>query len=114
MTLDSVADAAGGNVPGPLDHARDAPTALPSPAPLAAERRVAAVRPEHELVAVVGGVDDDGVVGLAQVLDLLQDGTDMLVVLEHAGAHDVFFGATLIHCHLHVLRIGMRPDVDGC
>ena len=39
----------------------------------ALERRHAAVRPGEHLGAVVGGEDDDGVVGLADVVEVLQD-----------------------------------------
>jgi hypothetical protein len=35
----------------------------------------------------------------------------MLVVLDHLGANDILLGAPLIHCHLHVLFLRMRPDV---
>ncbi|MND76385.1 hypothetical protein D3C80_680320 [compost metagenome] len=51
---------------------------------LAQERRGAAVRPGDLLRTVVGGVDDDGVVGDAEVIQLLQQFADVVVVLDHA------------------------------
>ena len=79
---------------------------------LAAERRVAAVRPQHQLVAVVRGVDDDGVVGDAHVVELLEQRADLLVVLDHLGADDVFLAAAFVHRLLDVLLRRVRMDVD--
>jgi hypothetical protein len=37
----------------------------------------------------------------------------VLVVLDHARAHDVLFRASFVDGLLDVLLLGMRPDVDG-
>src|SRR5215469_10612841 len=113
MALDTVGDAAWRNVAGPLDHAGYTDSAFPGGSLLAAEGGISAIRPEHELVAVVGGVDHDSVVIHTHIFQLLQNRSDLLVVLEHARANNVFFGASLVHSHLHVLGIGVGPDVDG-
>ncbi len=112
MALDAVDFAPGRDVPGPADQAGHPQAAFPGGPLLAAERRVPAVRVKDELVAVVGAVDDDGVFGDPQVLDLLENRADLLVVLEHPGPHHVLLGASLVHRHLEKLRVGMRPDVD--
>ena len=54
----------------------------------ALERGDAAVREGFGLGAVVGGEDDDGVVGLAHLLDLLKNEADIVVHLLHAGFVD--------------------------
>ena len=55
------------------------------------------------LGAVVGGEDDDGVVGLAHLLDLLKNEADVVVHLLHAGFVDApVLAAGLTH-HRHVL-----------
>ena len=113
MALDAVGDRVRRNLARPADEAGHAHAAFPGRALLAAERRVAAVGPHHQLVAVVGRVDDDRVVGDAEVLELLQQHADLLVVLDHLGADHVFFGAALVDGHLHVLLLRVRPDVDG-
>src|SRR5262249_13697074 len=67
------------------------------------ERRYAAVRVGDVLGAVVGGEDDDGVVGLAHVLELFEDIADVVVHLLHAGFIDApVLAAGLTH-HRHVL-----------
>ena len=55
----------------PADDRRDAEAALVDRALGGPERRHAAVRPGEDLGAVVGGEDDDRVVGLADVLEVL-------------------------------------------
>jgi hypothetical protein len=57
------------------DHGH-AEAALKGRALLAAERRVAAVRPGEGFGTVVAGKDHDGVVGDAEIVDLLEDGAD--------------------------------------
>src|SRR5262249_5594807 len=112
MALDTVADTAGLDVSGPSNQARNAHSTFPGAALFSAERRVASVGPEQEFVGVVGGVTSNRVVGDAEVIELLQDGADMLVVLNHAGAHHIFLSATFIHRHLHILWIWVRPNVN--
>src|SRR5262249_43503146 len=94
----------------PADHHRGAVAAFPSLAFLALERRDARVREAARLGAVVGGEDDDGVVGLAHVLDLLQDEADVVVHLLHAG----FVGAPVLAAPLtqHGLVLGRQHGYD--
>ena len=66
--------------PGQRISARHAERAFPVGRLLALERRRAAVGPGHDLGAVVGRVDDDGVVGDAEVVELLQQLADLAVV----------------------------------
>ena len=57
---------------GPAHEARNAPSAFPVRVLLAAERRVGAIGPGVVLGAVVGGIHDDGVVGDAQFIELVE------------------------------------------
>ena len=76
----------------PAHHHRDAEAAFPGRALLAVERRHGAVRPQRDLGAVVGGVDDDGVVGDAEVVELLEQLADHAVMLDHAVGVDALAG----------------------
>ncbi len=69
---------------GPLDEGRHAEAALPGRSLLAVEGDGAAVGPGEGLGAVVGGVEDDGVVVDAELLELGEDTADVVIVLEHA------------------------------
>ena len=80
---------------GPADHRRDAIAAFPIRVLLAAERRRAAVRPGESLGAVVGGVDDDRIVGDAEIVELLQKLADLPVMLDHAVRIDAEPGLAL-------------------
>ena len=82
---DAVLDRARLDVARPADDARRAEAAFIHGALGALERRHAAVGPGEHLGAIVGGEDDDGVVGLADVLEMLQEGADAVVHLRHAG-----------------------------
>ena len=113
VALEAVEFRSGRDMAGPLDEHGHAETAFPRGPLLAAERRITGIGPHHHLVAVVGGVDDDGVVVDAQVFELLQEHADLLVMLEHLGAGDVGFGAAFVHGHLDILLRRMRPDMDG-
>ncbi len=73
-----------------------------------AEGSAAAVRPGHQLSAVVGGVDHDGVIRDAQVVELLEQPPDHAVVLDHAVGFQSKPGLTV------GLRLEMRPDVHSC
>ena len=75
---------AGLDMAGPAHHRRDAEGALPVRVLLRAEGRGGGVGPGELVRAVVGGVDDDGVVGDAHVVERLQQLADMAVVLDHA------------------------------
>ena len=68
----------------PADHARHPERALPVGVLLAAERGHGAVRPGVHVRAVVGRVEDDGVVGDLQVVERLEQLADVPVVLDHA------------------------------
>ncbi len=65
-------------MPGPFDEQRHAKATFPGCALFAAEGSIAAVGPHHELVAVVGGVDNDGVVGDAELIELLEDARQLV------------------------------------
>ena len=93
--------------PGQRTIERHAEAALPGRALLAVERRDAAVRPGHRLGAVVGAVDDDGVVGDAEVVELLQQRADHVVVLHHAVGIEADAGAAV------GLLLQMGPDVHA-
>ena len=89
----------------PADDGRHAIAAFPVAVLLAAERRRAAVRPGERLGAVVGRVDDDGVVGDAEIVELLQKLADLPVVLDHAVGIGAQAGLALR------LRLEMGEDV---
>src|SRR5262249_14636260 len=89
---------------GPPDHHRGAHAALPGAQLAALERRNAAVREGDRLGAVVGGEHDDGVVGLAHVVELLEHDANVVVHLLHAGFVDAPVLASTLADHLLVLR----------
>ncbi|MNQ93271.1 hypothetical protein D3C85_1087290 [compost metagenome] len=68
---------------GPFHQQWHAVPALVGGALLPIERRGSAIRPTNLLRAIVGGVDDDGVVGDAQVIEFFQQLTNLAVVLDH-------------------------------
>ncbi len=92
---------------GPADRARHAPAALAVGVLLAAERRRAAIGPAHDLGAVVGRVHDDGVVGDAQLVELVEQLADVPVVLHHAIGIDAQPGLALR------LLLQVREDVHA-
>ena len=67
----------------PADHRRHPVGAFPVRVLLAAERRHRAVRPAVHVRTVVGAVHDEGVVRDAQIVQRLEDRTDILVVVDH-------------------------------
>ena len=67
----------------PAHESRHAPAAFPVGVLLGPERRDAGIRPAVVVDAVVGGVHDDGVVGDAQFVELVQHLADALVVGDH-------------------------------
>ena len=89
-----VGDRAGLDLARPADQARHAEGAFPVGVLLRAERRHRAVRPGVHVRAVVGGVDNDRVVGDAHVIERLEQRADRFVVLDHAV--DVFAVAVLV------------------
>src|SRR5262249_28420089 len=82
---DTILHRAGFDLARPTNDAGSTETTLVG-SPLGAfERRHAAVRPSEDLSTVVGCEDHDGVVGLADIVQVLHDGTDGIVELLHAG-----------------------------
>ena len=75
------------------------------------ERRLTAIGPGEDFGAVVGGEHDDGVLVLADVLQLLHHEADIIVQLRHAG----FFFRPSILCvpHRLILRREVRDDVHA-
>ncbi len=69
---DVVGDRAGGDVTGPADHLGHAEGTLPVGVLLAAERGGRSVGPGVGVRAVVGGVDDDRVVGEAELVEQVE------------------------------------------
>src|SRR5215475_8961379 len=108
---DSVLDAAR------LDHARPANDRRHAEAALANgtlgvfERRHAAIRPGEYLRTVVRGEDDDGVVGLADVVEMLQQCADAVIQLCHAGFLKTEVRLAVLH--RAVLLRQERPDVHA-
>ncbi|MNP02628.1 hypothetical protein D3C76_944860 [compost metagenome] len=68
----------------PANDGRNAKTTFPVSVLLAAKRCDARIRPLVEVHAVVGGVNDNGIVGDAQIIEFFQQLTHMTIVLEHA------------------------------
>ena len=62
---------------GPADERRHAEGAFPASGLLALKRRRATIGPGEDFGAVVAGVNDDGVVGDAEVVELLEKLADM-------------------------------------
>ena len=69
---------------GPTHQGRHPVAAFPVGVLLAPEWRRATVRPSECLGAVVGRVDDDRVVGDAEVVELLQELPNLTIMLHHA------------------------------
>src|SRR5262249_39038309 len=78
-----VVDGAGLDDAGPTDEHGHSVAALPVSGFFAAVRSAAAIGPGHHFRTVVGGVDNDGVVGDAEFIELVQELADMPVVLNH-------------------------------
>ena len=68
----------------PANHRRDAEGSFPVRVFLAPERRHGAVRPRVHVRAVVGRVNEECVVGDAEIVDGFQNLSDIVIVLEHA------------------------------
>ena len=95
----------------PADDARHAEAAFADRALGVLERRHAAIRPGEHLGAVVGGEDDDGVVGFADVVEVLEQGADAVIDLRHAGFFETVVGLAVLH--RAVLLGEERPDVHA-
>ena len=84
MREDLVTHGAGLDHARPADNARDAPAALPVGVLFTPERGRPAIRPAQFLRAIVGRVHDDRVVGDPEIVELLEEYSDVAVVLYHA------------------------------
>ena len=102
-----VVDGAGLDRAGPANDHRHAVAAFPVGCLLAAERRLPPSGQVHDLGAIVGGEDDDGVVGDAEVVELLEQLTDIAVELHHAIRIEPVAGLALRR------RLQMRPHVHA-
>src|SRR3954453_11556319 len=103
---DAVEDLARGDPPLPADSERRPEPAFPPQPLLAPERRGPTVGPAELLRAVVGGEDDHGVVGDAQIVELIQKLSDDPVELGHAVGVDAESGLVLpslrkVRPHVH-------------
>jgi hypothetical protein len=65
-------------------HQRHAKRAFPIGVLLAAERRHGAVRPGVHVRAIVGRIHDEGVVGDAELIEIIERLADILVVVDHS------------------------------
>ena len=108
MGDDVVVDRAGLNDTRPAHDQWDAEPAFPGRALLTEEGRRSAVRPSEFFRAVVGGVDDNGIVSDAEVVELFQHLADRLVVLDHAIGIEANSGLSFR------LLLEMGPDVHAC
>ena len=80
MSLDTVARF---DMTRPAHHGRYAVGAFPVGVLFAAERRHAGIGPGVHMRTIVGAVHDDGVVGDAQLVDLVEHGADVFVMVDH-------------------------------
>ena len=101
----------------PADHRRHAEGAFPVRVLLAAERRRRGVRPGELVGAVVGAVDDDGVVGDLEIVERLQELPDVPIMLEHPiGVFVAGHAALAAHRRAHVGEDvharGVHPDEE--
>ena len=92
---------------GPAHGGGHAETAFPGGRLFAVERGGAAVRPGEDLGAVVGAVDDDGVVGDVQLVEQIEQLADMAVMLDHAVRVETVTGLAL------GLRLEVGEDVHA-
>ena len=109
MAHEFVGDRAGLDHARPANQARHAERAFPVGVLLRAEPGHGAVRPGVHVRAVVAGVDDDGVVGDAHVVEGLEQAADGIVVFDHAV--DVFAVAVRVAAAMFVPH--MRAQVHA-
>jgi hypothetical protein len=81
---------------GPTDEGRHAIGAFPVRILFAAERRGACIRPRIVMRSIVGRVEHDGVVGDAEIVDLLEQQPDVNVMLNHAVAVLILAGLAAV------------------
>ena len=120
MVLDDlVGDHTGGDLPGPADHLRHPEGAFPTGVLLAAEWGGRPVGPGIGVWAIVGAVDDDGVLGDTQIIECIKHLSDVSVVVDHGVvipglpapglAHALRFG---VGEQMHVGEV--QPDEKRC
>src|SRR6202795_4359861 len=107
MRGDFVNHGAGLGHPRPADDAWHAIAAFPVRVLLVTERRSTTVGPGETFRAVVSGIHDDRVVGDAQLVALLEQLSDLRVVLDHAIGVDPEASNALR------FRLKVRPDMHA-
>ena len=100
-----------GNVARPANQRRDAVATFPIGVLLTTERSCAAIRPGEYLGPIIGRVDDDGVVGYSQIVQLFQKLPDLAVMLDHAVGIDAEAGDAL-DSGLRRVQICMRLELN--
>src|SRR6185436_20070615 len=93
--------------PRPADGAWHAVGAFPVARFLVAEWRRAPIRPRELLRTIVRGIHHNGILIEPQLLELIEQLTDVAVVLNHAVGIDAETGLAL------TLRLEPRPDVHA-
>ena len=102
-----VGDRAGLDLARPAHQQRHAEGAFPVGVLLAAERRHAAVGPGVHVRPVVGRVHDEGVVGDAELVEIVEHLADILVVIDHR----VVIGRLPAARLAEALRLGVGEQV---
>ena len=100
------------NLAGPSDHHRNAESAFPSRVLLTPEGKHAAIRPSHKFGAIVRGVHDNCVVRDAQLVQLVEQLSDVTVMLRHTIRIDTLSGYALCFIRQmgpHVHPRGVKP-----
>src|SRR6516165_8969775 len=100
-------------MPGPANDRRYAETAFKAGTLRASEWGHSAVRPREHFSSVISGEDDDGIVGLADVLQMLQDFADAVVHLCHAGFFQTVIGLEIHHRLILGWNIGEDVHAGG-
>ncbi len=119
--LDAIEFPASRNMAGPADHHRNAYTALKGCHLFTAEGCGAAVELGTVLGAVVGGVDDYGVVHDAELLQAVEQLADLHVMFDHTAAVGVVLGGNVsgeilvlvTEAGVHVHPAWVEPDEEG-
>src|SRR5208337_988562 len=117
---DAVLHRAGLDVSGPTDDGGHAEAAFKGSALGALERGHTAIGPGEHFGAVVGGEDNDGVIGFADIHKVFENLADAVVHLRHAGLFQAVVGRG-IHLRLVLGRDvgedvharGVVPDEEG-
>ena len=110
---DLVADLVLGDLARPADHRGHTPRAFPVGVLLTPERRHPGIRPGVHVRTVVGRVEHDGVVGDAQLVELVEEDADIGIMLDHAGGVLVDLLANLLVGQFAVLVADMGAEVHA-